>query len=147
MSKSIKLKDNNYLDSTGITHNRQLLSDILYDSGWVDMSSYINATNFSVRTGQPPMVRRIGNVVYWKGSVYCSTAVNDKEATILSGIPSQFRPVGEFGRSGVTWYISTPYHIYTDNYGSVRVSESTNIGVQYDWAGFTLANISGYLID
>lgn len=29
MSKSIKLKNNNYWDSTGVIHNRQLLSDIL----------------------------------------------------------------------------------------------------------------------
>ena len=29
MSKSIKLKDNNYWDSTGITHNKELLSTIL----------------------------------------------------------------------------------------------------------------------
>ena len=29
MSKSIKLKDNVYLDSTGVVHNRELLSDIL----------------------------------------------------------------------------------------------------------------------
>ena len=118
-----------------------------YDTGWVDMSSYINTTNFSARTGQPPMARRIGKVVYWKGSVYCSTAVNNKEATILSGIPLQFRPAGEFGRCGITWYINTPYHIFADNTGAVRVSESSNIEVQNDWAGFTLANINGYLVD
>lgn len=29
MSKSIKLKNNTYIDSTGITHNRELLSNIL----------------------------------------------------------------------------------------------------------------------
>lgn len=29
MAKSIKLKDNNYIDSTGVVHNRTLLSDIL----------------------------------------------------------------------------------------------------------------------
>lgn len=31
MSKSIKLKDNNYWDSTGIVHNKKLLSNILSD--------------------------------------------------------------------------------------------------------------------
>jgi hypothetical protein len=29
MAKSIKLKDNNYIDSTGIVHNRELLSNVL----------------------------------------------------------------------------------------------------------------------
>ena len=138
---------NSYSTSTGIGYSANYMNTYIDDTGWIDMSSYINTTNFSARSGQPPMARRIGKVVYWKGSVYCSTAVNNREATILSGIPSQFRPAGEFGRCGVTWYISTPYHIFVDDTGAVRVSESSNIEVQNDWAGFTLANISGYLVD
>lgn len=31
MAKSIKLKNNNYIDSTGVTHNRALLSNVLTD--------------------------------------------------------------------------------------------------------------------
>lgn len=31
MSKSLKLKNNNYWDSTGIVHNKKKLSDILYE--------------------------------------------------------------------------------------------------------------------
>lgn len=138
---------NSYSTSTGIGYSANYMNTYIDDTGWVDMSSYVNTTYFTARNGQPPMARRIGKVIYWKGSVYCSTAVNNKVATILSGIPSQFRPTGEFNRCGVTWYISTPYHIYTDNTGEVRVSESSNITVQNDYAGFTLANINGYLVD
>lgn len=138
---------NSYSQSTTEPYSANYINTYIDDTGWVDMSSYVNTTNFTARNGQPPMARRIGKVVYWKGSVYCSTVVNNREATILSGIPSQFRPTGEFGRCGITWYISTPYHIFVDNTGSVRVSESSNIEVQNDWAGFTLANISGYLVD
>lgn len=43
MSKSIKFKNNTYLDSTGITHNRKLLSDILYPVGSIYMS--VNSTS------------------------------------------------------------------------------------------------------
>ena len=50
MSKSIKLKGNNYIDSTGIVHNRQLLSDLLsnisliaYPVGSIYIS--VNSTN------------------------------------------------------------------------------------------------------
>lgn len=38
MAKSIKLKDNNYIDSTGIVHNRKNLADILYPVGSIYMS-------------------------------------------------------------------------------------------------------------
>ena len=43
MGKSIKLKDNTYWDSKGITHNNKLLSDILYPIGSVYMS--VNSTS------------------------------------------------------------------------------------------------------
>lgn len=50
MSKSIKLNDNTYLDSSGVTHNRVLLSTILeskiiYDSGSNSNGSYIRYTD------------------------------------------------------------------------------------------------------
>lgn len=39
MSRAIKLKDNDYIDSTGVTHNRKQLSDILSSFGKYQMSS------------------------------------------------------------------------------------------------------------
>ena len=43
MAQSIKLKNNTYWDSKGITHNKKLLSDILYPVGSIYMS--VNNTN------------------------------------------------------------------------------------------------------
>ena len=43
MSKSIKLKNNNYIDSSSITHNRHKLCDILYPVGSIYLS--VNSTN------------------------------------------------------------------------------------------------------
>lgn len=43
MSKSYKLKDGNYIDSTSIVHNRHILADIIYPVGSVYIS--INNTN------------------------------------------------------------------------------------------------------
>lgn len=50
MSQSIKLNNNNYIDSTGITHNRELLSTILnnkiiYDSGSNSNGNWIRFTD------------------------------------------------------------------------------------------------------
>ena len=45
MSKSFKFKNNMYLDTKGIVHNKKLLSDILYTIGSIYMSK--NNTNTS----------------------------------------------------------------------------------------------------
>ena len=55
MSKSIKLKNNNYIDSTGITHGRELLSTILgnkiiYDTGTNSIGSWIRYTDGTMIT-------------------------------------------------------------------------------------------------
>ena len=49
MPKSIKLKNNTYWDSKGITHNNKLLSDILYPVGSIYMS--VNSTDPSILFG------------------------------------------------------------------------------------------------
>lgn len=46
MAKSFKYKDNNYLDTTGIVHNRKLLADIIYPVG----SIYISVNNVNPST-------------------------------------------------------------------------------------------------
>lgn len=46
MSKSIKLKDNTYIDTKGIVHNRKLLADIIYPVG----SIYFSANNTNPST-------------------------------------------------------------------------------------------------
>lgn len=49
MSKSFKFKNNMYLDTKGIVHNKKLLSDILYPIGSIYMST--NNTNPSTLFG------------------------------------------------------------------------------------------------
>lgn len=43
MSKSIKLKNNTFIDSTGIVHNKRILADILYPVGSIYLS--VNSTS------------------------------------------------------------------------------------------------------
>lgn len=44
MSRAIKLENNDYIDSTGVTHNQKQLSDILSSLGKYQMSSRNNIT-------------------------------------------------------------------------------------------------------
>ena len=44
MSRAIKLENNDYIDSIGVTHNQKQLSDILSSLGKYQMSSRNNIT-------------------------------------------------------------------------------------------------------
>lgn len=48
MSKSIKLKNNNYWDSKGITHNRELLSSVLNRVDGLHYKDYSSNSNYYV---------------------------------------------------------------------------------------------------
>lgn len=118
--------------------------NIAYDTDWVDMSSYVNTTYFSPRSGMPPRARRIGNVVYWRGEVYCSTAPSTDTAQIMQNIPEQFRPSAQFSSGGVTNGMRT-FFMYIQSSGNITVKEAQNIATQGNTTGYSLCFISGYL--
>lgn len=127
------------------------------DTGWVDMSSYLNTTNFAIRslaTTFYPRARRIGNVIYWAGQIICTTAVSSKNGTILTGLPEWIKPDGaenRFTRSGLIYQTSRYYNLQvgknTQNVNFVTAVENTNIATTSDWQGYDLATISGYITD
>lgn len=88
MAKSNKF--NFYIDSTGITHNRKLLSDILYDSGWIDCT--LNE-DFSHLAWNRLKYRKKNGIVQICGTVEF-TKVPSWGAKITT-LPSGFRPIGE----------------------------------------------------
>lgn len=119
-----------------------------YDTGWVDLSSYVNTSNFAIRSGFPPMARKIGNMVFWKGAIYCTTALsNTAKANLLTNIPSQFLPPSEISSGGVHYGLGTPYKIYIDNVGNLTVAQGTNIPTTIDYQGYTLSDLGTYLVD
>ena len=68
MAKSIKLKNNNYIDSTGIVHNRKLLSQIINEIGLITHpvgSIYISANNTNPSTLFGGTWERIGDKFLW----------------------------------------------------------------------------------
>lgn len=115
------------------------------DTDWIDMSDYVNKTNFTIRS--TPMVRKIGNVVYWRGEIYCTTAPNNTSANIMTNIPQLFRPSNQHSGGSNTYSTLTPYNIFISGDGTIIVKTSSNITVQSQYNGFQLTNISGYLTD
>lgn len=91
MANSIKLKNNNYIDSTGVVHNREKLSDILVnifnainDSG-KKTPNFIN--NWSSKSFNPCYYRKVGNIVYIYG------VIGGGNGSDIFTLPAGYRPV------------------------------------------------------
>lgn len=133
--------------STATTYSAyQNLNPNVSDTGWVDLSSCVNTTNFTIRPGFTPKARRIGKTVYLKGSVYCSTAPNSFRGNLLNNIPTQFRPPEEIDGAGVKYILGVPYKIFCEG-GDIHVSEGSNIPTTEDYQGYTLSDLGPYLVD
>lgn len=128
------------------TYSCTYVNNKLSDTGWVDLSSYVNTSYFRVRSGFPPKVRKIGNVVYMTGFIYCTTAVGTNVAKILNAIPSQFRPTAEMVGAGVRFSTSDAYSIFIGTNGEVNVACAGNITTQPDYSGFGIGNLGPYLV-
>ena len=118
------------------------------DSGWVDMSSYINTTYFTARPGQTPMVRKIGKICYWKGAVYCTTAVGGNKANLFTNLPSTYSPPYEQAGCGVHFPSDDTYIIFFDGSGNIVINEGSNwIQPTLEYEGYALGNLGSYPID
>lgn len=118
------------------------------DTGWIDMSLYVNTNYFSARPGMVPEVRKIGNIVYWRGEVYCKTSITyEHSIEILSNIPVQFTPSYQFSGAGCRFQTSDVYNIFIDETRYIRVDNIDKVfPIMEQISGFQLSNISGYPI-
>lgn len=119
---------------------------LLNDTGWIDMSQYVNTEYFAPRPGLPPMARKIGKVVYWRGYVYCIKDVGGWAAWIMDNLPEWALADGEVSRGFIMWD--------TWNFGSmfpeethITIGQNSNIQSvgQQHWKAYSLATISGYI--
>ena len=141
--KSIQLEEGS--TATAFTKYQALNIDT-FDTGWVDLSSYVNTTNFTIRPGYKPEARRIGNIVYLRGEVYCTTAPSGSAATLINNtMPSIFIPNVQYSNCGVTYERNKVYNIFISNAG-IQVSQTTfeTTGQYY---GYQLSNLSGFIAD
>ena len=134
--------------STATTFTKfQDLDPNTFDTGWIDMSDYVNTTNFTIRPGYNPEVRRIGNVCYWRGEIYCSTAPSGYNVSLLSSsIPAIFKPTMQYSRCGATYQNNQIYNIFISKGEGVKVSQAT-FSIQSQYSGYQLSNLSGYTVD
>ena len=106
MAKSYKLKDSNYIDSTGIMHKKRLLSEILNDSDWIELPLNSGFTSNALASSGKLMYRKINGIVYIKGSVKGFTGFNITCGTL----PEGYRPTTRI-----------------DSYGSYSGTKTANI--------------------
>lgn len=86
MAKSIKLKNETYIDSSSVVHDRTTLNNILKDTGWRDIIFYSGFSDFADWT--TCKARKIGDVIYIKGAVKGFSSIN---YTQFAKLPNDFR--------------------------------------------------------
>lgn len=126
------------------------------DTGWVDMTPYLNTEYFSPREDQEgktaPVARIKNGIVYWEGSIYCIKDFdNIKDTSILAfdNIPQKFIPRTEFGRAGLTYTTGQSYYMFIQpiRNNSIYISQLNPFTEQIYFQGYWLSTISGYPVD
>lgn len=122
MAKSIKLKDNNYIDSTGIVHNRELLSDIL-DNQVVDQdTNYIRFGNgVQICWGDSKFTTNTGGVGFYEVGLTFPVPFIDKNYAISFTETEQWN----------TGAIATLGRAWSTNARATCFSKTSNWGFTY----------------
>lgn len=119
MSKSLKFKNNNYLDSSSIVHNRELLSEILKDTGWVNLEVEENFNNLS---WEPLAYRKIGNIVFIHGG----GTLDYSTSNVICSLPNNILPRQNIQTVCPHNASSNYSNILIDNIGIIKQLTSTN---------------------
>ena len=90
MSKSIKIKNNTYLDSGSIAHGRNRLSDELYDSGWQTLTL---ESGFQQVGWNPLKIRKRNSIVQIIGMIDITSMTSWLKT--IAYLPSGFKPDNE----------------------------------------------------
>lgn len=105
------------------------VTDSIYDTGWVDLSSSLNTSKFSIREGMPPQIRRIGNTVFLRGNVIGN--MGDDYPKVLD-VPSGFIPTMEhlWTNNGDTCYVNTSGNLYCQRVERAYVALCTSWSIK-----------------
>ena len=137
MSKSYKPKDGNYIDSTGIVHNKTLLSTLL--SSLLIPSDH-EITNYpNVGTNNQYVLRKIGKIVSLSYNMINLSSISGNQWVDIGQLPSGLYPTKEIGvvgalQDGNTAGISTYARIVIRTNGSIGIK--TNLSISHSCSVF-----------
>lgn len=157
MAKSIKLKNNNYIDSTGIVHNRNKLNNILDNISTninnisnditslsnnittlfntTEVKDYTSRCNFTNSTYERGIVVKIGRIVAIQVSVISKIT---NSWGILFTIPQDLYPLAVFD-GGISMNGAWVYGTGAGN-GAGNVRASVTNGTRYTITGMYISN-------
>ena len=115
MAKSYKPKGGNYISSTGIVHgsNHRLLSELLNDTGWIEVQLGTNITTFS---WEKLAYRRIGDIVFIHGGISIPNGTT-WQTVLATGFPRPRQDTGFLCANNAT---STYMNLILGNDGNLR---------------------------
>ena len=146
LDTSVSTTSTNGVQNQAITN---YVKPYIDDTGWVDLSSYVNTSNFAIRSDSDqfkPMARRIGKVVFWRGSIYCHTQLNAEQGTLLRNVPAQFMPNREVAGAGNHYNLNRIFSIWTEG-RDIKINEGYNVPTTGFWQGYSLSCLGPYTID
>lgn len=128
MSKSIKFRNDTYLDSSSVVHNKNKLSNILKDSGW-QYPTLLN--NWSNKNFSKCRYRKIGNIVYIEGVVSGGAT-----ATTIFMLPNGYKPTYNYSSFACRDGYGTS-RVYVTTAGEVIYEKSTGEGAEVSLYGMS----------
>lgn len=121
--RALKIKENNYLDSSGVVHNRQplnnFLDDLIETGEWTPTlrgTTVSGNASYSLRSG---VYTKIGNIVFYDFKLGVSSFSGGSGMFEIGGLPFD-QSLGN-----------------VSSVGNVFVSGSTLSGIRQLWAGST----------
>lgn len=124
----------------------EITQRMLEDTGWIDLTPYIQSTNvYAARPDGPPRARVVGGTVYLEGEIYCKVAVGVNTSTILK-LPQELIPQYQVTGGGHQYDLAnSDYNIWV--VGTTSSSPSQIGQVMINQPGLKIpstANYQGY---
>ena len=104
MSKSYKLKGDNYIDSSSIVHNQNILEDELNNISWVDKSSELVLDQDTQASRTKLFINKRLRLVYLQIRYFAN--INNVEKENIVSFPLEYAP--KPGSDDVVWFPFIP---------------------------------------
>ena len=126
MAKSIKLKNDTYLDSSSVVYDKQLLSNILTPQ---NLTNKINFKNGTLNSNHNYLYK-FGSLIVFNLTVKIATAIPANTSVEIYTFPSEAIPIGNLLVSGMSY----PNVVLTGSYmqaktGNIIVRSPSKLAV------------------